>query len=113
MDYQNHALTDLCRIIAIMLGRLGMSVDECIRVYQKMAEWAFTRKRTAKSILPSAPKFSANALEAAMREAVKEFCPMPECVAQRRGGGSSSSTCSHDDAQFRDDACTATLVRMC
>lgn len=37
--------TDLFRIIAIMLGRLCMSVDECIRAYKKMAEKAFIPKR--------------------------------------------------------------------
>ncbi|KAL1978749.1 hypothetical protein VTN31DRAFT_1608 [Thermomyces dupontii] len=34
-------------IIAIMLGRLGMSVDECIRAYRKFAQQAFTQKRTS------------------------------------------------------------------
>lgn len=96
------------RIIAIMLGRLGMSVDECIRAYRKMAERAFTPKRT--SVLPASPSgtFSATALEAAIRDTVKEFCPASECVAQRDGGQSTALNCTHGEAKFRDLSCTAT-----
>src|SRR5687767_1951093 len=34
-------LSNHSRIIAIMLGRLGMKVDQCIRAYRRMAEKAF------------------------------------------------------------------------
>ncbi|KAK3933490.1 FabD/lysophospholipase-like protein [Diplogelasinospora grovesii] len=50
-------------VIAIILGRLGISVDECIRAYRKVAQQAFTPKRT--TILPA------------------DFCVQPECVARR------------------------------
>ncbi|KAK7397938.1 hypothetical protein QQX98_012692 [Neonectria punicea] len=104
-------------IIAIMLGRLGMTVDECIRAYLKMAERAFTRKWTA--LLPASPggAFSATKLEEAIRDTVKEFCPMSECVARRRADGllqpaceSTASTCTHGEVEFRDRSCTATVV---
>lgn len=100
---------DFRSIIAIMLGRLGMSVDECIRVYRKMAERAFTPKRT--NFLPASPSgaFSAKALEEALRDAVKEFCRMPECMARRVKEQSKATTsCSHGEMQFRDSSCTGT-----
>lgn len=103
-----HSYTDRRSIIAIMLGRLRMTVDECICAYRKMAERAFTPKRT--TLLPASPSgaFSAKALEAAIRDTVKEFCPAAECVAQRRGGQSTASTCTHGEAEFRDPSCTPT-----
>ncbi|PWI65122.1 hypothetical protein PCL_07421 [Purpureocillium lilacinum] len=97
-------------IIAIMLGRLRMTVDECICAYRKMAERAFTPKRT--TFLPASPSgaFSAKALEAAIRDTVKEFCPAAECVARRGAGHSTASTCTHGDAEFRSPSCTSTVV---
>ena len=91
-----------------MLGRLGMTVDECIGAYRKMAERAFTPKRTG--FVPASPSgsFSAKALEAAIRDIVKEFCPAAECVARRADGHSTALTCEHSETQFRDPSCTAT-----
>jgi hypothetical protein len=93
-----------------MLGRLGMTVDECIRAYRKMAERAFTPKRT--TLFPASPSgaFSAKALEAAIRDTVKEFCPAADCVARRAGGHSTASSCAHGETEFRDPLCTATYV---
>jgi hypothetical protein len=91
-----------------MLGRLGMTVDECIGAYRRMAERAFTPKRT--NFVPASPSgaFSARALETAIRDAVQEFCPAAECEARRADGHSTASTCEHSEAQFRDPSCTAT-----
>ncbi|KXX77753.1 Calcium-independent phospholipase A2-gamma [Madurella mycetomatis] len=93
-----------------MLGRLRMTVDECIRAYRSMAERAFTPKRM--TLLPASPSgaFSAKALEAAIRDTVKEFYPVAECVARRAGGHSTASTCVHGEAEFRDPSCTSTVV---
>ncbi|WJG35713.1 acyl transferase/acyl hydrolase/lysophospholipase, partial [Fusarium oxysporum Fo47] len=76
----------LSPIIAIMLGRLGMTVDECIRAYKKVAQQAFTPKRT--SIFPAAPTgaFSAKALEAAIKQIVRERCVESECVSRQSQG---------------------------
>ncbi|KGO78332.1 Acyl transferase/acyl hydrolase/lysophospholipase [Penicillium italicum] len=73
-------------IIAIMLGRLGMTVDECIRAYRKVAERAFTPK--AHAIIPARLNgaFSAHALEEAIKQTVTEFCTNRECVNRRRNG---------------------------
>jgi predicted acylesterase/phospholipase RssA len=37
-------------IIAIMLGRLGMSIDECIEAYEKLCPTVFARRRSLKSM---------------------------------------------------------------
>ncbi|KAL8383280.1 hypothetical protein RB595_006844 [Gaeumannomyces hyphopodioides] len=97
-------------IIAIMLGRLGMSVDECIRAYRKVAERAFTPKRT--TLLPASPSgaFSAKALEAAIRDTIKEYCVAPECATRRRAGHSTAATCTHSETELRDTSCTDTVV---
>ncbi|KLU92430.1 hypothetical protein MAPG_11376, partial [Magnaporthiopsis poae ATCC 64411] len=97
-------------IIAIMLGRLGMSVDECIRAYRKVAERAFTPKITA--FLPASPSgaFSAKALEAAIRDTIKEHCVAPECATRRREGHSTAATCTHSEMELRDTSCTNTYV---
>lgn len=99
------------RIIAIMLGRLGMTVDECIRAYKEVAQKAFTPKWSG--ILPGSPNgaYSAEALEAAIKQTVRAFCVDPDCAAQRSQGGSTVETCPHNDLEFRDPSCTKTYVR--
>lgn len=62
------------RLIAIMLGRLEMDVDECIEAYTKLAEAVFSQK---KSRLPFGLKgkvkaqFDSSKLEKAIRETIK------------------------------------------
>lgn len=95
------------RIIAIMLGRLGMTVDECIRAYRKVAERAFTPK--AHAIIPGRPRgaFSAHELEEAIKQTVTEFCTEGECVNRRRNG-LSTTACQHSNLPFREKTCTKT-----
>lgn len=90
------------RIIATMLGRLGMTVDECIQAYDKVGKAAFTPKRRGIPI-PGPPKgaFSATALEGAIKQVVSENCP--ECIRAAR-------PCTHVNLPFRDGACTKTYV---
>ncbi|KAJ5741099.1 phosphorylase superfamily protein [Penicillium malachiteum] len=97
-------------IIALMLGRLGMTVDECIRAYRKVARRAFTPKRTY--TLPASPSgcFSATALEKAIRLITREFCTHELCVNRRRQGKETTDTCPHSDLVFRDKTCTKTVV---
>ncbi|KOS47673.1 hypothetical protein ACN38_g1342 [Penicillium nordicum] len=96
-------------IIAIMLGRLGMTVDECLQAYLKVAEHAFTPK--AHAIIPARPRgaFSAHALEEAIKQVVTEFCTEKECVNRRRNG-LSTTPCQHSDLPFRQPTCTKTVV---
>ncbi|KAK6810428.1 hypothetical protein RU639_013809 [Aspergillus parasiticus] len=97
-------------IIAIMLGKLGMTVDECLRAYRKVAQQAFTPKKG--SLLPAPPTgaFSAKALEAAIRQTVREFCPEAECATRRQRGNPTIETCPHDNITFQGKAYTKTVV---
>ncbi|RYN91435.1 hypothetical protein AA0119_g10441 [Alternaria tenuissima] len=72
-------------IIAIMLGRLGMTVQQCLEAYKQMAEKAFTPKAnriTRVFSLPSPPKgeFSATSLANAIKDIVKEYTGDAEAV---------------------------------
>ena len=87
------------RIIAIMLGRLGMSVDQCLRAYKKMAEKAFSLKWGVH--LPASPSgaFSARALEEANKVVIREQCQDERCK---------SSGCQHGGSVFIDKECCKT-----
>ncbi|KXJ94832.1 acyl transferase/acyl hydrolase/lysophospholipase, partial [Microdochium bolleyi] len=97
-------------IIAIMLGRLGMTIDECIRAYKNVAQQAFTPKTTSILRKPRSGAFSAKAIEAAIRRTVREFCVEPECVTRRREGQATTETCPHGETLFRSTSCTKTVV---
>jgi hypothetical protein len=94
---------ELLRIIAIMLGRLQMSVDECIRAYKKVARQAFTPKGLGGFSLPARPTgaFSATALENAIKDVIAHQCKEDAC----RDG-----SCQHTGKLFRDGACCNTWV---
>ncbi|KAI1658195.1 FabD/lysophospholipase-like protein [Daldinia decipiens] len=90
-------------IIAIMLGRLGMTVEDCINAYKSLAKEAFTPKRRLIHLpLPPTGIYSAKALERAIEAVVKAQCKDEACVTR--------GACSHDDVLFRNDACVKTAV---
>ncbi|KAK6850534.1 hypothetical protein PG987_000168 [Apiospora arundinis] len=97
-------------IIAIMLGRLGMTVDECIRAYKNVGRAAFTPKWTFLPIAPPKGAFSATALEGAIKRVVREHCTEPICIMQRRQGRPTADTCPHNDLRLRDATCTKTVI---
>lgn len=83
-------------IIAIMLGRLGMTVKQCLEAYKRMAEQAFTPKGNKLSrafSLPASPRgeFAGKALADAVKKIVKE----------RTGD---------EEAVFADKTCVKTVV---
>ncbi|KAF3058263.1 Calcium-independent phospholipase A2-gamma [Daldinia childiae] len=90
-------------IIAMMLGRLGMTVEDCIDAYRSLAKKAFTPKRRLLP-LPLSPSgaYSAASLKVATEEVVKAQCKDEMCTLR--------GTCSHADALFRNDACVKTVV---
>lgn len=90
------------RIIAIMLGRLGMTVEDCLKAYGALGERAFTPK--LRLPFPSPPKgaYSAKALKAAIRQAIMDNCREDRCVATNR--------CSHADDIFQNASCTKTYA---
>ncbi|KAI1379971.1 acyl transferase/acyl hydrolase/lysophospholipase [Hypoxylon crocopeplum] len=65
-------------IMAIMLGRLSMTVDECICAYDRVAEIAFTLKPHL--CVPPKGAYSARALKAAIKHTAKEFCTEEPCT---------------------------------
>ncbi|KAI0596402.1 acyl transferase/acyl hydrolase/lysophospholipase [Biscogniauxia sp. FL1348] len=89
-------------IMAIMLGRLGMTVDDCIEVYKNVAQKSFTPK--LRFPVPCSPRgaYSAKALEMAIKEVVKAQCKDTKCAIEKK--------CSHEDGPFRDGTCVKTIV---
>ena len=68
-------MTDWSRLIAIMLGRLEMDVDECIIAYVRLMKMIF-EKPSARSPLKSLfgkiePRFNASKLEGAINEVIR------------------------------------------
>jgi hypothetical protein len=100
------------RIIAIMLGRLGMTVDECIRAYETVGRAAFTPKpqRLFRLSAKSVGAFSDIYLEAALKQIVRENCTDPACNSKRSSIETTGETCFHDELPFRDNKCTKTCV---
>ncbi|KAL1994652.1 hypothetical protein VTN49DRAFT_2122 [Thermomyces lanuginosus] len=99
-------------IIAIMLGRLRMTVDECIKEYRDLAKRAFTPKTMWKSILssPFGSIFSAEHLEDAVKSTTRRFCMEEECKVRPSEDPSAAQTCPHDNILFLDKTCTRTVV---
>ena len=93
-------------IIAIMLGRLGMSVDASIRAYKALGKKAFTPKHILS--MPAPPKgcYSATALEEAIKHVIKEQCHEDGC----RGAQNKVDICKHENKLFRDKTCGKTYV---
>ncbi|PHH49227.1 Vegetative incompatibility protein HET-E-1 [Ceratocystis fimbriata CBS 114723] len=96
-------------IIAIMLGRLKMNVDDSIKAYKKLSETGFCEKRTI--FKRSKYAFSDRKLEAAIKVAIQENCCEASCVEQRRETTTSTpSNCTHGDLCFYEENCVKTAV---
>jgi hypothetical protein len=81
-----------------MLGRLKMTLDECIRQYKNVGKAAFTPRSMLQ--FPGRPTgaFSAGALEAAIKQVIADQCSEAPCKGR----------CLHTDKLFRDDSCCKT-----
>ncbi|KAL1894963.1 hypothetical protein Cpir12675_003457 [Ceratocystis pirilliformis] len=97
-------------IIAIMLGRLEMPIDQCIRAYKKFAETAFTEKRRMGISRSPSGAFSAKSLEKAIKQVIRENCILCASMEQRKISMSTADTCSHEDMPFSNPSCTKTAV---
>lgn len=60
-------------LIAIMLGRLRMDTEECMKVYIKMTRKVFETDKTIVGIPYRSTLFKASKLEEAIRECVREY----------------------------------------
>ncbi|KAL5601378.1 uncharacterized protein BROUX77_005627 [Berkeleyomyces rouxiae] len=104
-------------LIAIMLGRLGMTVGDCIQTYTNFVKAAFTPRtmnsekvsKMASLLRPSKGIFSTESLESAIKLMIRENCAHPGCVKERKQRPT-TFTCSHEDMKFRDKSCTKTVV---
>lgn len=69
-----------CRLIAIILGRLGMDVDECIMAYIKFTKIIFDKpsKRGVSSLFGKIkPQFDTDKLEGATKEVINSYRAKP------------------------------------
>ena len=66
-----------CRLIAVMLGRLGMSVDECIEQYVELVRRIFALERTSgidgRRLHVSRLELDPTKLDVAMKDILKKF----------------------------------------
>jgi hypothetical protein len=71
-------------IIAIMLGRLGMTVMNCLKAYKQMAERAFTpvKSKLTAWAHPAPPKgkFSGESLADAVKDIVEEYADDAQAI---------------------------------
>lgn len=97
------------RIITIILRRLYISVDKCIRAYKKVTQQAFTPKRT--TIFPISPSgaFSTKALEGAIKQIVRDFYSQPEYIARYIYSTIMAETYLYKEMAFYDRSYTKTL----
>lgn len=58
-------------LIAVMLGRLRMTVPQCLDIYREVGNDLFGHRR---SVLPLATKYSHKPLERAVQRIVSEYC---------------------------------------
>jgi hypothetical protein len=76
MGYVEHSFpavpSNMSRLIAIMLGRLEMDVDECISAYNKLIKAVFKKKlcRLPASWMGGTAAFDSNELRSAIGEVI-------------------------------------------
>ena len=76
------------RLIAIMLGRLKMSEDQCLESFQRYADDIFGRPRLwlfdRMPILRRSPKYSSNNINRAIKMVIGNFDPSPDSPKWKR-----------------------------
>ncbi|PHH49483.1 hypothetical protein CFIMG_006583RA [Ceratocystis fimbriata CBS 114723] len=96
-------------IIAILLGRLRMSVDDSITAYKEIMTEAFVENLWEKKQPLS--KFSAKNLQKQIQETIRQYCPESECVQRRKSNNDEGvQQCSHVNALYSDESSTKTVV---
>ena len=77
--------TEIIRLIAIMLGRLLMTVDECCRAYRDLADNIFGHPRhihMKNTLVVRRAKYTHKNLERIIKKIVKEKDPSEDCNAR-------------------------------
>lgn len=96
-NFGNVLTACFCRIIAIMLGRLSMSVKQCITAYKGFSEQAFVLRPGFHLASPNG-RYSANALEEVIKDVISKRCVSMGCNGE---------SCKHD-LVFRENTCCKT-----
>ncbi|KAL2884650.1 Vegetative incompatibility protein HET-E-1 [Ceratocystis lukuohia] len=97
-------------IIAIMLGRLKMSIDQSIKEYKCLASEIFAPERTRAFKIP-ASAFSAAKLKAAIERMIRNNCTDSKCRRRKRDrNNTGTDRCPHGDMLLADENCTKTAV---
>ncbi|PHH51169.1 Vegetative incompatibility protein HET-E-1 [Ceratocystis fimbriata CBS 114723] len=95
-------------IIAIMLGRLKMTLHQSIEAYKSLAETVLRPEPTNLSIESPEARFAQ--VETAIKRVIRENCGETQCVEQRLRGSPTADTCPHEDTLFRDKHSTKTAL---
>ncbi|KKF94991.1 Vegetative incompatibility protein HET-E-1 [Ceratocystis platani] len=97
-------------IIAIMLGRLKMSIARSIEEYKSLASEIFVPEPTPSSTIPTIA-FSATRLEAAIKRMIRNNCADSKCLQRKNERhATGTDTCPHEDMLFAQQDCTKTAV---
>ena len=74
------------RLIAILLGRLKMSEDQCMESFQKYADEIFSRRGLFKRFVPThlLPKYGSDRINQAIKMVVGNFDPSPDSHKWKR-----------------------------
>ncbi|KAL2885800.1 Vegetative incompatibility protein HET-E-1 [Ceratocystis lukuohia] len=94
-------------IIAIMLGRLGMTVDQSIKAYKELANTVFSLEPT--NLSTPSPDARLEKLESAIKKIIRENCSDHQCIARQAGDSLETHICLHEDMLFKDEHCTKTV----
>ncbi|KAL2886164.1 Vegetative incompatibility protein HET-E-1 [Ceratocystis lukuohia] len=94
-------------VIAIMLGRLKMSVDQSIEAYKRLASSVFAPESTPSL---SSSNFSAKKLEMAIKQMICDNCTACLLHQESSGFAASAHTCPHEDMLFTNEHDTKTAV---
>ncbi|KAL2888384.1 Vegetative incompatibility protein HET-E-1 [Ceratocystis lukuohia] len=97
-------------IIAIMLGRLKMSIARSIEEYKSLASEIFVPEPTPSPTIPTIA-FSATRLEAAIKRMIRNNCTDSKCLQRKNERhATGTDTCPHEDMLFAQQDCTKTAV---
>ncbi|KAL2885879.1 Vegetative incompatibility protein HET-E-1 [Ceratocystis lukuohia] len=96
-------------IIAIMLGRLKMTLHQSIQAYKSLAETVLRPERT--KLFTTSPGARLAQVETAIKRMIRENCSETQCVEQRLRGSPTADSCPHEDTLFRDKHSTKTIGR--
>ncbi|PHH51952.1 Vegetative incompatibility protein HET-E-1 [Ceratocystis fimbriata CBS 114723] len=95
-------------IIALMLGRLRMTLDQSIKAYKSLAETVLSLEPT--NLSTESPETRLAQVETAIKRMIRENCGETNCAEQRLRGSPTADTCPHEDTLFRDENCTKTAL---